>query len=318
VCAGTPFDEDEAILRRPESNSFEGGDPLFECKGTRFYVRNGAGELLLNLCPRALFGVAEQLLGVGEVVWPDGVDPATGAAVGPCYMDEGALGGLKTHADIELDGPAPMRTEQLALADGRGPVWQNGQGTRGLYCTMPGHPDPKHGEVRRAGTLVNSGSNYPGCHSDGGAQDSRVRLRATAFIDDCPPGAGGFTLWPRSHSPIWSRFFSPDGGQADGYTDEVMERVKQTTDPVELSGPAGTVVLWHGVLAHIVGQNATSDTIRAATIYEFHKTPESLPDSELARRNLREGPVDIWEDWSQETRRAAEATSRRDASSARL
>ena len=24
----------------------------------------------------------------------------------------------------------------------------------------------------------------------------RVRLKAITFLDDCPPGCGGFTLWP--------------------------------------------------------------------------------------------------------------------------
>ena len=36
----------------------------------------------------------------------------------------------------------------------------------------------------------------------------------------------------------------------DGYKDEVMTRIKQN-EPVEVAGPAGTVVLWHGVLAHV-------------------------------------------------------------------
>ena len=34
---------------------------------------------------------------------------------------------------------------------------------------------------------------WPSMHSDGG-HDTRVRLRATLLLDDCPPGSGGFTL----------------------------------------------------------------------------------------------------------------------------
>ena len=33
--------------------------------------------------------------------------------------------------------------------------------------------------------------------------DDRVRLRATCYFDDCPPGCGGFTVWPRSHTRVW-------------------------------------------------------------------------------------------------------------------
>lgn len=36
---------------------------------------------------------------------------------------------------------------------------------------------------------------WPSMHSDGG-HDTRVRLRATLLLDDCPPGSGGFTLCP--------------------------------------------------------------------------------------------------------------------------
>ena len=68
-----PFTEKEADRdERPEG----GGDAYFFGGGHRFYIRNGAEELLLNTAPRALWGVAEQLLGKGEVVWPAGLDEA--------------------------------------------------------------------------------------------------------------------------------------------------------------------------------------------------------------------------------------------------
>ena len=61
-----PFtDEDKAGQQRPEG----GGDPYFGGGGHRLYVRNGAEELLLDLAPRAVWDIAEQLLGKGEVVW---------------------------------------------------------------------------------------------------------------------------------------------------------------------------------------------------------------------------------------------------------
>ncbi len=51
-----------------------GGEPYFNGKGHRFYIRNGAEQPLLDLAPRAVWQVAEQLLGKGTVVWPEGHD----------------------------------------------------------------------------------------------------------------------------------------------------------------------------------------------------------------------------------------------------
>jgi hypothetical protein len=94
-----------------------------------------------------------------------------------------------------------------------------------------------------------------------------------------------------------------------------MTRVKQA-EPVEVAGPAGTVVLWHGVLAHVVGTNARPDVIRQATIYEFHKTLDALPDAELLRRLERDAPAPgLWDDWSHATRQAAAALPSASASS---
>ena len=57
-------------------------------------------------------------------------------------------------------------------------------------------------------------------------------------------------------------------------------------------------MLWHGVIAHTVGQNASSDTIRQATIYGYLKTPAAVPD-DLAADDAGAG---IWRDWSDEVK----------------
>ena len=66
-----------------------------------------------------------------------------------------------------------------------------------------------------------------------------MRLRATCYFDDTPPGCGGFTVWPRSHAVIWrrtrdclreSRAYQP-------YRDEVLLAMKARTAPVETAGP---------------------------------------------------------------------------------
>ena len=126
-----PFsEEEENSYKRPTG----GGDPYFIGRGHRFYIRNGAEELLLNVAPRALWGIAEQLLGEGEVVWPAGIDDS-GATTGPCLLTEGNVEGMVTHLGPEAErwtGKATGQTGQLRLPK-TGPVWMTGQGARGLY-----------------------------------------------------------------------------------------------------------------------------------------------------------------------------------------
>ena len=104
----------------------------------------------------------------------------------------------------------------------------------------------------------------------------------------------------------------------DGYNGAAMDALRQQ-QPVEISGSAGTVVLWHGCIAHVVGQNSKSDVIRMASIHDFHKTPQSLPDAvlrERASRVLGDTIPGIWVDWSAEVQTVVEEGSR--AAPARL
>eukprot|EP01052_Picozoa_sp_SAG31_P017438 SAG31_NODE_1193_length_9454_cov_38.779156_2_plen_260_part_00 len=177
------------------TDSHVGGDPLFDNpSGHRFYIRNGTSELMLDLCPRALFPVAEQLLGVGTVVYPEGLDE-NGMAMGPAFSDLSLQSAKTTHMDQPDDAEPSFRTEPFSIS-ATGPGWINGQGTRGLYCTMPNSPDARMGAGK-------GNPPFAGCHSDGSG-DGRVRLRVAAFIDECPAGCGGFTIWRGSHVPIWA------------------------------------------------------------------------------------------------------------------
>ena len=291
----TPITEEESTKLKAQK-PLGGGDPYFSGSGHRFTVRNGAEELMLDLGPRALWIVAEQLLGQGTLVWPAGLDKL-GDAVGPCFMCDDAVGGLVSHVGHEMGWPTggTFSTEWELRLPKTGPVWLNGQGTRGLYCTLPKSPPV--------------GSGYPGAHSDGACY-GRWRLQMSAYIDDVPPNSGGFTVWPGSHTRIWKEQWEAfQSGEkhtdkhlavrrAGGYDDPVIAEIKDDTQPFDCHGPAGTVVLWHTKILHIAGQNVSSDIIRQATIYGFLKTPEALPDS-LVVDNTN---GDIWRDWSDEVR----------------
>ena len=56
--------------RRPDG----GGEPILGRNNYRFIIRDGAEELMLNLAPRTLGTLAEQLLGKDTLVWFDGLD----------------------------------------------------------------------------------------------------------------------------------------------------------------------------------------------------------------------------------------------------
>ena len=276
-----------------------GGEAVLSGHGHRLFIRNGTDELQLNLAPRTLWQVAEQLLGTGTLVWPTGHDDS-GLTSGPCLMSDEVIEALTTHLGREITRWPPkgtMTTETLRLPK-TGPVWLNGQGTRGLYCTLPNSPP--------------LGSTFHGAHSDGACY-GRNRLLFAAYIDDVPPGCGGFTVWPGSHTRIWTdQWKAFHAGElhtdrrekvraAGGYEflpDPLTEQIKSDTKTVDCHGPAGTVVLWHHKILHVPGQNASNDILRQATIYGYVNTVASLPDA-LA---MDDGNGGIWRDWSEQVR----------------
>lgn len=286
----TPISDEENASYTREAT---GGDPYFGGGGHRFYIRNGAEDLLLDIGARVVWDVAEQLLGEGEVVYPAGLD-ATGHTTGPCYLTEGAVKGMESHLGDktrEWTGPPTNRTGPLRLPK-TGPHWVTGQGTRGMYCTLP------NGSPR--------GPNYPSAHSgEGMGSESRWKVQTAVYFDDLPLGAGGLHLWPGSHARVWEAYRelkqSGSGENYDGYKHPVVADIKADTEPVDTHGPAGSVVLWHSIMLHMAGVNTSSDIIRQATLYAFAKTPESMPDESVENETLD----DIWADWSDEVRAVA-------------
>ena len=290
-----PFTKEEAdrVPRTrggPDAYFFgsEGGHGLF--------IRNGAEELMLDLAPRALWDVAEQLLGTGEVVWPAGLDES-GTTTGPCLVNEGTVSNLKEHLGSEAgDWPekGTGKTEELRIPK-TGPVWLTGQGSRGMYCRLPNSPSP--------------GPDWKGAHAGEGLYDGRWGLQIAAYFDDLPPRSGGLTLWPRSHTRIWDHWepIKSDGtsngdgeplAKFQGYSDPPIPDIKSDTPPVVTHGPVGSVVLWHANMLHMAGHNQSSDVIRQATIYAYLKTPESLSNE----RAMANPSGDIWDLWSDEVR----------------
>ena len=128
----------------------------------------------------------KQLLGDGEVVWPGGLDE-TNTTIGPALLTEDNISTMKVHLGPEAGnwlGQATRKTEQLRLPK-TGPVWATGQGSRGLYCTLPNSPGGRVNKYRNA--KVQPSAKYPSAHAAEGMYESRRRLSIAAYFDDLPP-----------------------------------------------------------------------------------------------------------------------------------
>jgi|GEM_PF-1491318 len=110
---------------------------------------------------------------------------------------------------------------------------------------------------------------------------------ATVYLDDVPPRTGGFTVWPGSHR-VAAKYFEdhaletiggkPNSAKLPAMGDEPGEwdytrRYHDQADPYEVSGDAGTVVLWHSRLLHSRGIN-TGEDVRIAAIKRFQREGE--------------------------------------------
>lgn len=111
------------------------------------------------------------------------------------------------------------------------------------------------------------------------------QICATIYVDEVRERGAGFTIWPGTHRASTEYFkthslLSLKGGVPDGHF--------PIPEPLEVTGPAGTVCFWHGQLLHSGSKNVT-DHIRMALI------------ARLARKDVNDilfdSPDDMWEHW---------------------
>ena len=109
---------------------------------------------------------------------------------------------------------------------------------------------------------------------------------ATIYADEVAHRGAGFTIWPGTHIQAANYFkahscLSLQGGSS--------RDIFQLPEAVEVTGPMGTVCLWHGQLVHSGSRNCT-DRIRMALI------------ARLSRKDLNdirfETPQDMWHYWA--------------------
>ena len=200
---------------------------------------------------------------------------------------------------IEPQVGAPWRTDPI---DGELRMWAP-ERVRGLLCNLP-HPP---------GTHESADSIAAAAHAD----MMPFHLGVTALVDRCPPGGGGFTVWPRSHL----RLFRADqrfgdvvscadrggvagavGGRVDGGCHPVLQpayaavqrTVQETLSPLEFHGGEGDVMFWHSHMFHARPENHSSPPqIRQAVIYDCAKRSIDNPHRPRALA------VDPWHEWAE-------------------
>ena len=138
-----------------------------------------------------------------------------------------------------------------------------GADIRGIYCILPGD----------GGGSV---------HVDG----HPFHLGVVAYLDDVPPGGGGFTLFPGSHQIFYPLYDKETGGP---HPPDLDERYKHLADSVEFHGQAGDILFWHNRMAHCIRAN-TSAQIRIALFCDFMR--KDYPDHNDAPHQ------DMWHNWA--------------------
>lgn len=138
---------------------------------------------------------------------------------------------------------------------------------RGLYPVFPTRDRAPHGHCDR----------------------HKFQVGVVLYLSDVLPEGGGFTVWPGSHHEI-ARHHHTLGGEDRWPTFEAaVKEVERSTKPVEVTGPAGTVVFWHQRLVHTAGIN-TRPTVRHATLCDFKNAAFLSAADSVAG--------DLWSTWS--------------------
>jgi hypothetical protein len=152
-----------------------------------------------------------------------------------------------------------------------------------LYDLLAGHPEARAavGELLGAGEVADPRcfrGLYPVFPLASGSQkvvaghlDTHpFQVGAVLYLDDVAAGGGGFHVWPGSHVPVALAHRSL---HEDDPLPECVGVVRDCQDrgrPVELAGPAGTLILWHQRLVHAAGLNQ-SGRVRQAMLCDFSR-----------------------------------------------
>jgi hypothetical protein len=170
--------------------------------------------------------------------------------------------------------------------------------TRGVYAIFPTRDSSsEQAQLQRR---------RPTPHTDQVCQ----QLNVCVYLADVGPRAGGFTVYPGSHARMFREHrYEANWSPLPGYASALAE-VARSVEPLELTAPRGSVIFWHGRLAHAAGVHL-GDAIRWAAFADFtHDRPvltddehralgqyEWFKDAKLFREDFEAGS-DMWRRWA--------------------
>ena len=166
------------------------------------------------------------------------------------------------------NNPCVRRVAQALLGDLRA-----SERTRGVYALFPTTP-------RQSGSA--KATHGLGPHTDQVCQ----QLNACAYLADVPPRNGGFTAYPGSHKRMFhAHRYAANWSPLPAYR-EILGKVVDEIQPLELVGGKGDVIFWHGRTVHSAGVHV-GDRIRWAVFADFTHDRETLTAEEhLALRQF--------------------------------
>ena len=138
----------------------------------------------------------------------------------------------------------------------------------------------------------------PGFKQDG--EYTGFAVAGVVYFDQVAARGGGFTVWPGSHW-LAAAYFRDHALNAPGYGGNLpaiddsggWDRTASLGNQLrsrELSGPPGTLILWHNKLIHGAGVNQ-SDRIRMAGIKRFRRD-----DHEAIKADAAAAPFAYWDE----------------------
>lgn len=229
----------------------------------------------------------EQMEAARDVIWDhlpvDRNDPST-------WVGKEGSQGMDGHAAFHAlvyDSPLYSMVEELA---GKGRL-------------APLHPPVTSANLRfpQGGEWEEPRGNHMDGHGLGSGVVNNWTVGITLYLNDVKPQGGGTCVWPGTHKHM-ADYFKTHSRVSLGkkfYDLPIYEGEPRSTRPLEIldwdeedyeeiSGPAGSAMLWHSHLIHSASMNC-SDEIRMAIITRFRWT--NWDDLKF------EDPDDMWAYW---------------------
>jgi hypothetical protein len=118
------------------------------------------------------------------------------------------------------------------------------------------------------------------------------KVGVVAYLDEVPSGGGGFAVWPGSHRALFSACADDPSAPANRRQRAFKKAIRDfdAHEPVEITGGAGDVILFHHLLMHAPTINKIEGHVRKAAFCNY-ATPSCAIDQVGRRR------PSLWHGW---------------------